>query len=75
MSTLRISLESVRNGTVSVSGLNVPDGEHVQVTVSSASIEPRRSIAEVRALLGGHVERFDDPFEPAIDPNSWEMLS
>ena len=35
---------------------------------------PRVSIEEVRRQLKGGVERFDDPFEPMIPGEDWEML-
>ena len=34
----------------------------------------RMSIDEVRRLLKDGVERFEDPFEPMIPTEHWEML-
>jgi hypothetical protein len=71
----------VRGGQLVLSGLPFAEGQHVEVVV--AEVHPTQdqqpqikplSIAEVRAALRGGVERFDDPFEPAIPPDQWEML-
>ena len=36
-------------------------------------MHPTRSIHEVRELLKNGVERFDEPSEPMIPTDSWEM--
>jgi hypothetical protein len=72
----RISDAIVNGGKVVLSDLPFPDGQHVRVVVeeADADLANRVSIDEVRRLLEGGVERFDDPFEPMIPPESWEML-
>lgn len=72
----RINDAIVKDGTLVLSDLPFADGQHVQVVVAELQSEPikRVSIAEVRAALKGGVERYDDPFEPAIPPETWEML-
>jgi hypothetical protein len=72
----RINDVVVRDGKLVLSGLPFAEGQHVQVVVSEVQPGPvkRATIAEVRAALRGCVERYDDPFEPAIPLDSWEML-
>jgi hypothetical protein len=66
----------VRGGKIVLSDLPFPEGQHVRVVVAELNGESakRLDIQEVRRLLGGSVERFDDPFEPSIPPEDWEML-
>ncbi len=69
----------VRGGQIVVDGLPFQDGQHVRVSVTTAPPqEPagpvKRSIAEVQRLLAGSVVRFDDPTEPMIPLDDWEML-
>jgi hypothetical protein len=70
----RIDRAIVHGGQITVSGLSLPDGEQVQVVVSTAAVQQKRSILEVRQLLRGGVERYDEPFEPSAPAESWEML-
>jgi hypothetical protein len=72
----RIDDAIVRGGTLVLSNLPFAEGQHVQVIVAEADAEPANvaSIQEIRRLLKGGVERFDDPFEPMIPPEEWEML-
>jgi hypothetical protein len=66
----------VHGGKLVLSGLPFAEGQHVRVVVAEtdAPIPKRLSIEEVRKLLSGGVERFDDPFEPMIPTDQWEML-
>ena len=67
----------VRGGQVVLDGLPFKDGQFVRVSVVEATGTPdagRLSIEEVRRLLAGGVERFDDPFEPVIPVDDWEAL-
>ncbi len=67
----------VRGGQVVIDGLPFQDGQHVRVSVTTVADDPapiKRSIAEVQRLLAGSVDRFDDPTEPMIPLDSWEML-
>jgi hypothetical protein len=66
----------VRDGKIVLSHLPFAEGQHVKVVVSEIDQElhPRRSIQEVRAMLKGSVEKFDDPLEPMIPVDRWEML-
>lgn len=64
----------VHGGQVTLSGLDLPDGQRVQVVVTQVPEQQSRSIHEVRQILRGAVKRYDDPFEPVIPADSWEML-
>lgn len=66
----------VKGGQVVLSNLPFADGQHVRVVIEEANAQSAKgvSIDEVRRLLKGGVERFDDPFEPMIPDESWEML-
>jgi hypothetical protein len=63
-------------GQLVLSGLPFPDGQPVRIVVVEVDGPQRevRTVAEVRRLLRGGVERFDDPFEPVIPTDQWEML-
>jgi hypothetical protein len=64
----------VRGHQLILSDLPFADGNRVDVTLTESSGEARRSIDEIRALLRGGVEKFDDPFEPMIPTDAWEMF-
>lgn len=66
----------VKGGKVVLSDLPFADGQHVRVVVeeTNGASASRLSIEEVRRLLKGGVARFDDPLEPMIPSESWEML-
>ena len=62
-----------------IDGLPFDDGEHVRVSVTPAPVEPpfalvKRSLAEVQRLVAGSSDQLDDPGEPMIPLDSWEML-
>ena len=65
----------VQGGKIVLSQLPFADGQHVRIIVTeTTTADQRLSIQEVRRILQGGVERFDDPFEPMIPSESWEML-
>ncbi|HEY2585741.1 MAG TPA: hypothetical protein VGI81_08260 [Tepidisphaeraceae bacterium] len=66
----------VRDGRLILSNLPFSEGQHVRVEVAETEAEQPKtnSIQEVRRLLKGGVERFDDPFEPRVPPGDWQML-
>ena len=72
----RINDAVVRGGKLVLSDLPFAEGQHVQVVVAELQHEPSKqaTIDEVRSALRGGVERYNDPFEPSIPPDSWEML-
>ena len=66
----------VMDGKLMLSNLPFAEGQHVRIVVEEAD-EPLTtmvSIHEIRRLLAGGVERFDDALEPIIPQESWEML-
>lgn len=67
----------VKGGQLVLSHLPFADGQHVRVVVAETDAihwRSGRSIDEIRGVLKGAVERFDDSFEPLIPPEDWEML-
>jgi hypothetical protein len=72
----RINDAIVTGGKLVLSGLPFAEGQHVEVVVAELPSESmkRNSISDVRSALRGGVERYDDPFEPSIAVDGWEML-
>jgi hypothetical protein len=65
----------VQGGKIVLSHLPFADGQRVRVIVSESEAPVvRLPIDEVRCELKGGVERFEDPFEPMIPSEDWEML-
>jgi hypothetical protein len=66
----------VRDGKVVLTHLPYPDGHHVRVMVLASEEPPakRISVAEIRRALKGSVGRFENPLEPMIPSENWEML-
>lgn len=66
----------VQGGKIVLSQLPFPDGQHVRVLVEKADQPAARRIPikQVREMLKGGVERFDEPFEPMVPSDDWEML-
>ncbi len=58
-----------RDGKLRVDGLPLRRGERVQVIVIP---DQQRRPAERRYPLHGTVVQYDEPFEPAVDPDEWE---
>jgi hypothetical protein len=73
----RINDAIVKDGKLILSNLPFADGEHVRIVVDKAIVLPAAktaSIAQIRKMLKGGVERFDNPCEPMIPTETWEML-
>ena len=66
----------VKNGKITLTELPFADGQHVRVTIDEVLAEPekKRTIEEVRELLRGSVIKFDNPTDPMIPEEDWEML-
>lgn len=66
----------VQGGKIVLSHLPFADGQHVRVIIAETDVTAaaRMSIHDVRRQLKGGVERFDNPFEPMIPSEQWEML-
>jgi hypothetical protein len=75
-SMLQIENAIVTGGKVTLVDLPFPDGQEVCISVVEAGKDPTKkmSIDDVRQLLKGGVAHFDDPFEPMIPLDDWEML-
>ena len=72
----RIDYAVVQGGQLVLSGLPFQDGQSVRISVVEVNTlnEQARSVVEVRQLLHGGVERFDDPFELMIPADHSEAL-
>jgi hypothetical protein len=72
----RIDDAIVRGGRIVLSDLPFAEGQRVRVIVAEhdAPAPQTLSIEDVRRQLRGGVVRFDDPFEPMIPADHWEML-
>ena len=72
----RINDAIVRDGKVVLCDLPFADGQHVQILVARADEQPEHHVPidAVRETLKGGVGHFDDPFEPIIPAEEWEML-
>lgn len=67
----------VHDGKIEVAHLPFANGQRVRVTVAEArplSSSKRLPIAQVREMLQGSVEYVEDPCEPMIPTEDWEML-
>ena len=67
----------VRFGQIVIDGLPFQDGQPVRVSVTTAPAEPvpvKRSMDEIRRIVAGSTDQLDDPGEPMIPLDSWEML-
>jgi hypothetical protein len=64
----------IRDGKLELSNLPFADGQHVRVLMTERPQERPLSIHQIRQMLKGGVERFEDPFEPMIPTDQWEML-
>jgi hypothetical protein len=72
----RIDDAIVTGGKVVLSNLPFAEGQHMRIIVAEANVRADKpaTIQEIRQLLKGGVERFDDPLEPMIPEDRWEML-
>lgn len=72
----RIDDAVVKGGRLILSGLPFAEGQHVRVIVNEVDARQpvTASIHEIRRILKGCVEHFEQPFEPLIPLEDWEML-
>ena len=70
----RVDDAIVENGKITVANLPFRDGQRVHVTVTDETPQRRLSIQEVRERLRGRAIMLDDPSEPMIPIEDWEML-
>ncbi|HEX8342083.1 MAG TPA: hypothetical protein VF624_14350 [Tepidisphaeraceae bacterium] len=76
---LQIDDAIVRDHKLVLSNLPFADGQRVRVVIDAEPPEPseavkRLPITEVRRLLKGCTGEIDDPSEPMIPIEDWEML-
>ena len=64
----------VQGGKLELSNLPFGDGQHVRVLVTEVQPATKASIYEVRRMLKNGVEHFEEPFEPMVPTDHWEML-
>jgi hypothetical protein len=64
----------VHGGKIMLSGLPFADGQRVRIVLAEVDAESSNnaSIEDVRRILKGGVERFDNPFESLIPADHWE---
>jgi hypothetical protein len=70
METYRIETTLTKDGALTLTGMPFSAGERVQVIVLTVP-EPAGE-RDSRYPLRGLPYRYDDPTEPAIDPDEWE---
>jgi hypothetical protein len=59
-------------GTVTVAGLPLREGDVVEVTVVKE--DGQATMHDVRDRLRGTVVKYDGPFAPAAPPEDWDAL-
>ena len=59
-------------GTVTVAGLPLREGDVVEVTVVKE--DGQAAMQDVRDRLRGTVIKYDGPFDPAAPPEDWDAL-
>jgi hypothetical protein len=65
----------VQGGQIVLTNLPYVDGQHVRVVVAETDSKSKRiPITKIREMLRGSVERFEDPTEPMIPSQDWELL-
>jgi hypothetical protein len=62
----RIEDAIVQGGKLVLTDLPFAEGQHVRVVVAEVDAPVKTTIHEVRRLLAGGVERFDDSTEPLL---------
>ena len=61
-----------KGGTLTVEGLPFAEGDAVEVVLLKLDSEP--ALAAPPHPHQGSVQKYDDPFEPAVSPDAWEAL-
>ncbi len=70
MSPIKIIATVRPDGTLTVDHLPFPPGQRVEVVVSPTADDPTEG--GKYPLRGRGPYKYDDPFEPACDPDDWE---
>ena len=74
MKAYRIETTLTENGTLTLQGLPFQAGEPIEIIVLERQGKPSDSKDSNPYPLRGTVIRYDDPFEPTISPEDWEVL-
>ena len=75
MNTYKIQTVLTEDGTVLLKELPFQAGDAVEIIILEQSKTSSSSSQEkLIHSLKGSVLRYDDPFEPAIPPEHWEVL-
>jgi len=68
MKTHKVKVVVLQDGKIAVDGLPVLEGDEVEVSIKVLDPIPPSY------PLHGAPLRYDDPFEPAVDPSEWDAL-
>jgi hypothetical protein len=71
MKAHRIEITLTENGTLTIKDLPFQAGEAVEIIILESHSRPKE---ENPYPLRGTVIRYDEPFEPAVPPEDWEVL-
>ncbi|MBF2019768.1 MAG: hypothetical protein IGR93_06600 [Hydrococcus sp. C42_A2020_068] len=78
MNAHKVKTILTENGTLTLHGLPFQAGETVEVIILSLqpqSAAPTRPVPQPNLMpLRGTVLRYDEPFEPAVASEDWEVL-
>lgn len=72
MKAHRIETTLSENGTLILKDLPFQSGETVEIIILERSSQPSES--NPHPLQGKQPYRYDDPFEPAVPVEDWEVL-
>jgi hypothetical protein len=78
MNAHKVEVTLAKNGTLTLEGLPFHAGDAVEVIILERSDKqsrlPMPSATNPYPLQGKQPYRYDDPFEPAVPPEDWEVL-
>ncbi|MBE9105963.1 hypothetical protein IQ229_13760 [Nostoc cf. edaphicum LEGE 07299] len=72
MKAHRIETKLTKNGTLILEDLPFQAGEAVEIIILETQTRPQE--ANLYSLRGKQPYRYDDPFEPAVPLEDWEVL-
>ncbi|MEH2235856.1 hypothetical protein [Nostoc sp.] len=72
MKAHRIETKLTKNGTLILENLPFQAGEAVEIIILETQTRPQE--ANLYPLRGKQTYRYDDPFEPAVPLEDWEVL-
>ncbi len=74
MNVYKLAATLIEDGTLVLKGLPFHAGDTVEVIVLEQPKEPSASQPTEYPLQGKQPYRYDDPFEPAVPVEDWEVL-